>query len=103
VSRLKQRARALKIELHAFWLAFRHPRTPWYAKALLVLVLAYAANPFDLIPDFIPLLGMLDDLVIISLGIALAVRLIPDDVVAECRKKAREADAAGGFTAFWRK
>jgi uncharacterized membrane protein YkvA (DUF1232 family) len=98
-ARIKARLRALKIELHAMALAFRDRRTPWYAKALLVLILAYAASPIDLIPDFIPVLGALDDLVVISAGLWLAIRLIPDAVLAECRQKASEFDAAGGFTA----
>jgi uncharacterized membrane protein YkvA (DUF1232 family) len=86
---LKRRARALKLETHALYLAMRDPRTPWYAKAVAGAVVAYALSPFDLIPDFIPILGYMDDLVVVPLGIALAVRLIPAPVMDECRLKAK--------------
>jgi uncharacterized membrane protein YkvA (DUF1232 family) len=89
----RARARELKIQVHALLLACRDPRTPWYAKALAALVVAYAVNPIDLIPDFIPVLGQLDDLVLVPLGIALAVRLIPREVLADCRARARRADS----------
>lgn len=92
MARIKPKIRALKIELHAMALAFRDRRTPWYAKAILVLILAYAASPIDLIPDFIPILGLLDDFLIISGGLWLAIRLIPDEVLAECRQKARASE-----------
>jgi uncharacterized membrane protein YkvA (DUF1232 family) len=92
-ARLRARARELKIQVHALLLAYRDPRTPWYAKALAALVAAYALSPIDLIPDFIPVLGQLDDLLLVPLGIALAVRLIPREVLADCRARAREADA----------
>ena len=82
----------MKIQVHALLLAYRDPRTPWYAKALAVLVAAYALSPIDLIPDFIPVLGQLDDLLLVPLGIALAVRLIPREVLADCRARARQAD-----------
>jgi len=91
-ARLRARARELKIQVHALLLAYRDPRTPWYAKALAVLVAAYALSPIDLIPDFIPVLGQLDDLLLVPLGIALAVRLIPREVLADCRARARQAD-----------
>ncbi len=93
VARWRARARELKIQVHALLLAYRDPRTPWYAKALAVLVAAYALSPIDLIPDFIPVLGQLDDLLLVPLGIALAVRLIPREVLADCRARAREADS----------
>ncbi len=92
----------LRTELRALWLAARDPRTPWYAKALAAAVLAYAASPVDLIPDFIPVLGHLDDLVIVPLGIWLAIRLVPPEVLAECRERARAEAAAerrGGWVA----
>ena len=92
-ARWRARARELKIQIHALLLAYRDPRTPWYAKALVALVAAYALSPIDLIPDFIPVLGQLDDLLLVPLGIALAVRLIPREVLAECRARARQADA----------
>ena len=97
VTRVKEKARALKIELHATWFAFRHPGTPWLAKAILIAVLLYAASPIDIIPDFIPFFGMLDDIVVIAAGLWLVRRLIPDEVMAECREKARTIDREGGL------
>jgi uncharacterized membrane protein YkvA (DUF1232 family) len=94
VQDLKRRAAALRSDSYALYLVARDPRTPWYAKLLAGAVVAYALSPIDLIPDFIPVLGYLDDLVIVPAGIALAVRLVPADVLAECR--ARAAEAAGG-------
>ncbi len=91
----KQRARQLKLEAYAIYLAYRDPRVPWYARILAACVVAYALSPLDLIPDPIPVLGYLDDLVLIPLGIALAIRLIPADVMAECRTRAGEAMASG--------
>ena len=90
---LKRRARLLKRDTYALYLAARHPSTPWYAKAVAAGVAAYAFSPIDLIPDFIPVIGYLDDLIIVPAGIALAVRMVPDDVLAECR--ARAAEVAG--------
>jgi uncharacterized membrane protein YkvA (DUF1232 family) len=92
LSHLKAWARNLRRDSHAIYLASRDPRVPWYAKALAIAVAAYALSPIDLIPDFIPVVGYLDDLVIVPLGIWLVVSLIPEDVMAECRAK---ADAAG--------
>ena len=100
---LKAKARYLKLEAHALWLAFRHPRTPWYAKAVLVLVLLYLMSPVDLIPDVIPVLGMLDDLLVLGFGVWLARRLIPADVMADCRARAREAEADWTLAALWKK
>jgi uncharacterized membrane protein YkvA (DUF1232 family) len=77
------------METYAIYLAARDPRVPWYARVLIALVVAHTVSPIDLIPDFIPILGHLDDLVIAPLGIALALRIIPDDVLAESREKAR--------------
>jgi uncharacterized membrane protein YkvA (DUF1232 family) len=85
----KVRARQLKTEVYALYLAYRDPRVPWYAKAVAVCVVGYALSPIDLIPDFIPVLGYLDDLVLIPLGIALILRLIPSEVMSECREQAR--------------
>jgi uncharacterized membrane protein YkvA (DUF1232 family) len=87
----KKAARRLKRETYALYLVGRHPRTPWYVKALAVGVVGYALSPLDLIPDFIPVLGLLDDLIIVPLGIALTIRLTPRDVLAECRAQAQEA------------
>jgi len=87
---LKDKVKNLKIEVHALYLASKEPRTPWYAKLLMVLVIGYAISPLDLIPDLIPVLGLLDDLVIVPAGIALVVRMIPKDLMEECRRKARD-------------
>lgn len=86
----KARARVLKQETFTLVVACRHPRVPWYAKLLALLVVGYALSPIDLIPDFIPILGYLDDLVLIPLGFMLVIRLIPADVLAECRRQATE-------------
>ncbi len=90
LQRWKQRARALKKEVYALYLAYRDPRTPWYAKAVTALVVAYAFSPIDLIPDPIPVLGYLDDLVLVPLGAAIALRLIPPEVMVDARLKAEE-------------
>lgn len=94
-ARWKGRARQLQAETYALYLAYRDPRTAWYARAFAALVVAYAFSPIDLIPDFIPVLGYLDDLVLIPLGITLALRMIPPAVMAECRERAQEVMAAG--------
>jgi uncharacterized membrane protein YkvA (DUF1232 family) len=86
--RLTEWAHAIKRDAHAVDLAARDPRTPWYAKALAVCVAGYALSPIDLIPDFIPVLGYLDDLILVPLGLAAAVRMIPADVMAEHRAAA---------------
>jgi uncharacterized membrane protein YkvA (DUF1232 family) len=88
--KLKERARQLKAETCALYLAARDPRTPWYVKFLVGGIVAYAYSPIDLIPDFVPVLGYLDDLILIPLGIALVIRLVPDPVLAECRTRAHE-------------
>ena len=91
ISRLKARARELKAEVFALYAAMRDPRTPWYAKLLIVVIVAYALSPIDLIPDFIPVLGFLDDILLLPLGIVLAVKLIPPEVMNECRARAATA------------
>ena len=91
MDRLKNWARAIRRDVHALYLASRDPRVPWYAKALAVAVAGYALSPIDLIPDFIPVLGYLDDLIIVPLGILLVVRLIPPQVMAEHRASATAA------------
>jgi uncharacterized membrane protein YkvA (DUF1232 family) len=98
LNQLKARARALKTEAYAIYLAARDPRTPWYAKALIFFVVAHTFSPIDLIPDFIPILGYLDDLIITPGGIWLAVRLIPPEVLDEARAKAaiRDVDRSVG-------
>src|SRR6202521_6399317 len=88
MARLKQWAAALMRDLHAIYLAARDPRVPWYAKALAVGVAGYALSPIDLIPDFIPVLGYLDDLIIVPLGIMAVVKLIPPEIMAEHRAAA---------------
>jgi uncharacterized membrane protein YkvA (DUF1232 family) len=87
----RQRVRSLKTEVHAVYLASKDPRVPWYAKALVACVLAYLFSPIDLIPDFIPVVGHLDDLIIVPLGLLLVIRLIPHEVMAEHREAARVA------------
>jgi len=90
LAKLKQRVRHLKAETFALYLAARDPRTPWYAKLLVAGIVAYAFSPIDLIPDFVPVLGYLDDLILIPLGIALAIKLVPPSVLVECRARAQE-------------
>ncbi|PDT74326.1 hypothetical protein CO675_25830 [Bradyrhizobium sp. C9] len=87
LSSIKDWARNLKRDSVALYLASRDPRVPWYAKALAVAIAAYALSPIDLIPDFIPVIGYLDDLILLPLGIWLAISLVPDEVMAECRAK----------------
>jgi len=108
ISSAKQWAHAIKRDVHAVWLAARDPRTPWFAKVLALIVAAYAVSPIDLIPDFIPVLGYVDDIIIVPLGIMLVVRLIPPEVMNEHRETAANATvhpasrmAAGVFIAIW--
>ena len=91
----KQRARQLKQEAYAMYLALRDPRVPWYARLVAACVVGYAFSPIDLIPDFVPVLGYLDDLIIVPLGIALALKMMPADVMAECRARSQAAMAEG--------
>ena len=84
----KRRARLLRVEVYALYLACRDPRVPWYAKALAACVVGYAFSPIDLIPDPIPVIGHLDDLVLIPLGVLAVRRLIPGPVMIECRERA---------------
>jgi uncharacterized membrane protein YkvA (DUF1232 family) len=90
IEQWKARARRLKTETWALYLAYRDPRTPWFARVFAAGVVAYAFSPIDLIPDVIPILGYLDDLVLIPLGVALALRMIPEPVMADSRAKAQE-------------
>lgn len=106
--RLKQWARDLKREVVALWIAARDPRTPISARIVAAMVAGYALSPIDLIPDFIPVLGLLDDLLIVPLGILLAVRLIPPALMAEFRLAAQARDgrprsilAAGAIILIW--
>jgi uncharacterized membrane protein YkvA (DUF1232 family) len=88
LAELKRRAKELKREMAAIWFCARHPRTPLVAKALAAAVVAYAFSPIDLIPDFIPVLGFIDDVILLPMGIWLVLRLIPPDVMVECRAQA---------------
>jgi uncharacterized membrane protein YkvA (DUF1232 family) len=104
----RERARALRREVMTLWFAVRDPRTPLAARLLAGAVVAYALSPVDLIPDFIPVLGYLDDLVLVPLGIALALRMIPESVITQARVQAAQADArprnwfvAGLFVLVW--
>jgi uncharacterized membrane protein YkvA (DUF1232 family) len=102
----KEWARTIKRDVHALYLAARDPRVPWYAKAIALAVAAYAASPIDLIPDFVPVLGYLDDLLLLPLGIALAIKLIPPAIMAEHRRSAAQArpvskGAAVVIAALW--
>lgn len=100
-------ARALRVHASTVWHAARDPRTPWAVRWLAVAVAAYALSPIDLIPDFIPVLGLLDDLVLVPLGVALVVKLLPADVVADARARAassppvRSAVAAVAIVVLW--
>jgi uncharacterized membrane protein YkvA (DUF1232 family) len=93
------RARRLRVELYALYLAARHPHTPWYAKLVVAGFVAYAVTPVDLVPDAIPILGIVDDLIFVPLAIAAAVRFVPAGVLAECR--ARAQDRIAGPSSSW--
>lgn len=86
----REHLRELKEDTYALYLAAKDPRVPWYGRAWIAVVVAYAFSPIDLIPDFIPVLGYLDDLILVPLGVLLAIRLIPGPVLAECRQRARQ-------------
>jgi uncharacterized membrane protein YkvA (DUF1232 family) len=108
LDRARQRAHAIRRDVVAVWLAARDPRVPWYAKALALAVAAYALSPIDLIPDFIPVIGYLDDLIIVPLGILAVVKLVPHDLMAEFRAEAerragapRSLAAAAVIIAIW--
>jgi uncharacterized membrane protein YkvA (DUF1232 family) len=88
----KRRARQLKAQTYTLYLAYRHPRTPWYAKVFAALIVGYVFSPIDPIPDFIPGVGLLDEMVVVPIGILIAAKMIPPDVFAECREKAREVE-----------
>jgi uncharacterized membrane protein YkvA (DUF1232 family) len=95
LEKIKEKARHLKRETYVLFLAYKHPDTPWYAKVFAAVVVAYAFSPIDLIPDFIPVLGYLDDLILVPLGIALALKMIPPEVLAEARTQADKAFVDG--------
>jgi uncharacterized membrane protein YkvA (DUF1232 family) len=109
---LRRWAKLLKSDIVALWFAYRDPRTPWHAKAFAVLVVAYAFSPIDLIPDFIPVLGFVDDAILLPLGIWLALKLVPAPVMEAARAQAaawlaarqpkpRNWVAAAVFVALW--
>lgn len=88
----RRRARKLKTESHALYLACRAPRVPWYAKALAALVVGYVFSPIDPIPDFIPVVGFLDEMVVVPIGVAMVVKMVPPEVMAECRERAAKME-----------
>ena len=104
---LRAWARALKRDVVALWIAARDPRVPWHAKALAAFLTAYALSPIDLIPDFIPILGLLDDLLIVPAGIWLCLKLVPTELMAEFRARAdvqarpKSYFAAAFIVALW--
>ncbi len=105
---LRERARALKRDVIAIWLAARDARTPWCARALALVIAAYVLSPVDLVPDFIPILGLLDELILVPLGIWLVLRLMPPRLMDECRARAatiavrpRSTIAAGFVVVAW--
>ena len=91
----KEKVKQLKTDTYTLYLAYKDPRVPWYAKILIAAVIGYALSPIDLIPDFIPVLGYLDDLIIIPAGIFLSLKMIPKEVLEECRKKAISEPISG--------
>lgn len=108
MERIRGWAHALRRDSTALWLAARSPDTPWAAKLVAAAVAAYVFSPIDLIPDFIPVLGMVDDIILVPLGIALALHLMPDELMAQFRAEAEVVDAqprswvvAGGIVALW--
>jgi len=90
VEKIKSNAKRLKSQVYVLYFVAQHPRTPWYSKIVVFAMVAYTLSPIDLIPDFVPVLGYLDDLIILPLGMALALRLVPRDILNECTKKVSE-------------
>ncbi|MEX1376204.1 MAG: DUF1232 domain-containing protein [Eubacteriales bacterium] len=108
LNKIKTKAKELKSNVLALYLASRHPCTPLFAKILTGLIVAYALSPIDLIPDFIPVLGLLDDIILLPLGIYIAIRMIPNDVLEQCREQAKQMEdkpksyaAAVGIVLLW--
>ena len=93
--KLKEKARQLHNEIYVLYLCFRDPRVPWYAKAFIITLVAYALSPIDLIPDFIPVLGYIDDVIIIAAGVYLASKMIPRQVREEHRQKVISGEISG--------
>jgi uncharacterized membrane protein YkvA (DUF1232 family) len=96
----RRRARQLSAQTYALYLAYRHPKTSWYAKVFAALVVGHVFSPIDLIPDFIPGVGLLDEMVVVPVGVLIAARMIPPDVFEECREKARRV-AEGEKPVSW--
>jgi len=84
----KRKAKQLKKETYALYLAYKDPRTPWYAKVFLAFVIGYVFSPIDPIPDFIPVVGLLDEMVVVPVGVIIARKMIPEEVLDECREQA---------------
>ena len=99
VSSLREKAKQLKIDVYALYLAYKDPRVPWHAKIFIALIVGYALSPIDLIPDFIPVLGYLDDLIIIPAGISLSLKMVPKEVLEECRGRAESVEKPKNWTA----
>lgn len=95
LERIKNQIYKLKKEVMTLYLASKRKDVPWYARIIIVLVVGYALSPIDLIPDFIPVLGYLDDIIIVPLGISLAIKLVPKEILDECRIQAEEAFKTG--------
>ena len=86
----RRRARQLSAQTYALYLAYRHPKTPWYAKVFAALIVGYVFSPIDPIPDFIPGVGLLDEMVVVPIGVLIAAKMVPQEVFEECKEKARE-------------
>ena len=100
LEKLKKKATSIKQETTALYFAYRDPRTPWHARVFSALVVAYFLSPVDLVPDFIPILGYLDDLILVPLGITLALKMIPSEVLTDARKQAANPTNNKGTSVF---
>jgi uncharacterized membrane protein YkvA (DUF1232 family) len=96
IESLKIKARQLRDEIDALYLCSKDPRVPWHAKAFAVFILGYALSPIDLIPDFIPVIGYLDDIILVPIGIACLIKMVPKDILDECREKAKSRQITKG-------
>jgi uncharacterized membrane protein YkvA (DUF1232 family) len=101
LERLKSAARKLKNEITVLCVVYRDARTPWYAKVLIAVVIAYSLSPIDLIPDFIPILGYLDDLILVPLGILLAIKLVPKEIFEDARQHVAVNPKEIGISGWW--
>ena len=91
IERWKRQVKLLRAETYALYLAYKDPRVPWYSKVFVAVVVGYAFSPIDLIPDSVPILGYLDDIILVPIGMIIALKMIPNEVMEECRADAREA------------